>query len=201
MLEASALDYYIKELVRIGLVQRETPVQNRNKRKSLWHLTDPLFAFWYRFIRPRQSLIERGLGSNVSTRIIENLSAFMGPVFEEICRQWLWRELAANRLEFEMTSVGRWWGNDPKARSEAEIDIVALDDSSTVLVGECKWRNELTDAGELEKLDERAYLAGANSATPRWLFSRSGFTSGCIDAAREMRNARLITFEDMMKTT
>ncbi len=200
-IEPSALDYYLKELVRIGLVKRETPISGRSGRKALWYLSDPLFAFWYRFIRPRRSLIERGLGENVAVRIMEGLATYMGPVFETICRQWLWRELSANRLEFEMTEVGRWWGNDPMTKSQAEIDIVAVDDDTTVLVGECKWRNEPTDASELTKLDSRASLAGASSAIPRWLFSRSGFTSGCEELARSMGNARLIRFEDMLSNS
>ncbi|MBR3314047.1 MAG: hypothetical protein IKG18_07905 [Atopobiaceae bacterium] len=45
-----------------------------------------------------------------------------------------------DRLRF--TDIGRWWGNDPAERSQAEIDVVALDDGTTVLVGECKWKGE-----------------------------------------------------------
>lgn len=49
-----------------------------------------------------------------------------GPVFEDICRDWLWSQFAAGTLGFEIADVGRWWGNDPAERSRAEIDVVAL---------------------------------------------------------------------------
>lgn len=121
----------------------------------------------------------------------------MGPVFEDICRDWLWHQLAIGKLDIAMTDVGRWWGNDPDTRSEAEIDIVAVDEGKTVLVGECKWRNEQTGADQLRKLSDRIRLVGGTSQTPMWLFSRAGFTDGCIQLAREMPNARLVTFAEM----
>lgn len=196
-LESGALDYFLKELARIGLVRRDMPITGKGGRKAIWVLDDNLFRFWYRFVRPRQSLVDRGLGASVTPRIMDGLSGYMGPVFEAICRDWLWRELAAGRLGFEMTDVGRWWGNDPAAHEEAEIDVVAVDDAATVLVGECKWQSNPVGADQLAKLDSRAHLVGADDRTARWLFSRSGFTQGCLTAAASMPTARLISFSDM----
>ena len=196
--ESSAVDYYLKELVRIGIVSREEPITGRGGRKALWRIDDNLFGFWYRFVRPRQSLIERGLIAGVALRIAERLPEHMGPVFERICRDWIWRRLVAGQLPFAVTDIGRWWGNDPQAKSEAEIDIVAIDEAETVLVGECKWQSAPTDAGVLAKLDGRAHLAGARPETPRCLFSRSGFAPSCIELAAQMGNARLMTFEDLI---
>ena len=199
-LESAALDYYLKELLRIGLVYREEPITGKGGRKAIWQLDDNLFRFWYRFIRPRQSLVERGLGENVAPRIIAGMPEYMGLVFERICKDWLWRELAAGALELELTEVGRWWGNDPSCRAEAEIDIVAVDDAKTVLVGECKWTNSPTGADQLEKLNARAHLAGATADTMRFMFSRTGFTVGCHELAGEMRNVKLVCFDEMVKT-
>ena len=197
-LESGALDYYLKELSRLGLLHREQPITGRGGRKAIWLLSDNLFRFWYRFIRPRQSLIERGLGQNVVPRVMDGLPAYMGLVFEGICREWIWRELAANRLGFEVTDIGRWWGNDPIERAEAEIDVVAIDDVETALVAECKWTGNPVSADQLRKLDGRARLAGASTEVPRWLFSRSGFTSGCRELAATMPNVRLVPFDEML---
>lgn len=198
-LESSALDYYLKELSKLGLVEREEPVTGGGRRRAVWSISDQLFRFWYRFVRPRQTLIERGLGHTITQRIVDALPDHMGPVYERICRDWLWREQARGNLEFSFTDVGRWWGNDPDARSQAEIGVVAVDDGSTVLVGECKWRNAATGADQLLKLDQRARLAGADGMAQRWLFSRGGFTQGCVELASEIRTARLITFDDMTR--
>lgn len=196
-LESGALDYYLKELSRIGLVHREEPITGKGGRKALWQLDDNLFRFWYRCIRPRQSLVERGLGANAVSRIMAEMPEYMGTIFEQICKDWLWRQLAACELEVEFTDIGRWWGNDPTKRAEAEIDIVAVDDAKTVLVGECKWKAEPTGADQLEKLDARAHLAGASPDAARFVFSRSGFTQGCHELAAEIPNARLVSFGEM----
>ena len=198
-LESGALDYYLKELVRLGLASRETPITAKGSRKAIWSIDDNLFRFWYRFVRPRQALVERGLGATVAPRIEAGLTDYMGPVFERICRDWLWLQLSRGELDFDVTDIGRWWGNDPDVRKEAEIDIVTLGDSETTLVGECKWRNEATGADVLEKLDGRAHLAGAGPSARRWLFSRAGFTKGCAELAASMGNARLVTFEEMAR--
>ena len=196
-IESGGLDYYLKELSRVGLVVREEPVTGDGRRRAVWQVCDHLFRFWYRFVRPRQTVIERGMGQTVSKRIMGALPEHMGPVFESICRDWLWQELAAGSLGFELTDVGRWWGNDPATRSQAEIDIVALDEGSTVLVGECKWQTSPVGADQLMKLDQRARLVGGNATTRRWLFSREGFTSGCRELAQQMGAARLVAFDEM----
>ena len=194
-IEPAALDYYLKELVRIGLIEKETPILG--DAKAVWRITDCLFRFWYRFVRPRQSLIERGLGQRVAGKIVEAYPNHMGPVFESICRDWLWREYAGGGLDVELTNIGRWWGNDPIEREQAEIDVVAIDDKTTVLVGECKWRSELTDASVLSVLDRRAALIGADSRAPRYLFSKSGFTNGCKELADVMGNVRLVELDEL----
>ncbi|MBQ9003813.1 MAG: DUF234 domain-containing protein [Eggerthellaceae bacterium] len=86
-------------------------------------------------------MVERGIGAAVAPNIAAALPEYMGPVFEAICRDWMWRQFASGGLGFEFTDIGRWWGNDPAIREEAEIDVVAVNGSETVLVGECKWRN------------------------------------------------------------
>lgn len=192
----SAAGYYLKELSRLGIVKRVEPVVGGG-RKAIWRITDNLFRFWYRFVRPRQPLVERGYGTSVAERIVTLLPDYLGPVFEDVCRDWLWRQLAAGALPFAFTDVGGWWGNDPAARSQAEIDIVAVDDNQVVLLGECKWRNEQTGADQLEKLARRAHLAGGTPTTPLWLFSRAEFTSGCKEAASAAAQVRLIRFAEM----
>lgn len=197
---SSTLDYYLKELMRIGLVRREVPIVRSGSRKAIWVLEDCLFRFWYRFVRPRRALIERGMGDGVAARIQEELPDYMGPVFEAICADWLWRRLADGTLDVEISDIGRWRGNDPAAREEAEIDIVAVDDGAAVLVGECKWKDDPTGSDQLSKLDRRAQLVGAEAEVPRYLFSRSGFTDGCRSLAHKMHRAHLMSFEDMLRS-
>ena len=80
---------------------------------------------------------------------------------------------------------GRWWGNDPIEKTQAEIDILGEQDKTTALFGECKWTNERVDLGVLETLVHRSHLF-QHSKVYCFLFSKSGFTKGCMERATEL---------------
>ena len=94
------------------------------------------------------------------------MATYMGPVFEDICRQWLWRQYAGSRLDFAFDAVGRWWGGDATNKREAELDIVCPEGKRTVALGEYEWRDTAFPPSELERLVERRRLVRA-PATPR----------------------------------
>ena len=123
----------------------------------------------------------------------------MGKVFEEICKQYLWKLLLDGQSPVEFASLGRWWGNDPVEKAQAEIDILGEQDKTTALFGECKWTNERVDLGVLETLVHRSRLF-SYSKVHYVLFSKSGFTKGCMERANELGNVTLVEYEDMLKS-
>lgn len=70
-------------------------------------------------------------------------------------------------------------------------------DKTTVLFGECKWTNEKVDLGVLETLIERSKLFKYKK-THFFLFSKTGFTKGCGVKAKELGNASLVQFSDIL---
>lgn len=194
--QTSELTYYLKELRSIGLVSREMPVV-AGSRRAVYRLSDSLFRFWYRFVLPNRTAIERGMQQRVLRSVQMGLPAFCGPVFEDVCAQWLWRRNADGSLPVEFGDLGRWWGNDPQLREEAEIDLVGVDDGRTVLVGECKWRNEDVDRDVVETLAHRSSLVHAQAESWLYAFSKSGFTRGAAEAAASHGHVRLVSFDDM----
>ena len=188
---------YLKNLINLGIVQKETPYGEKASRKSIYSIEDNMFRFWYRFVLDNNSLIVRGAADLVYKRIEHQLSDYMGKVFEEICKQYLWKQLLSDNCPVEFKSLGRWWGNDPKERSQAEIDIMGEQDKNTALFAECKWTNEKVDLGVLDTLVKRSELF--NYKTKHYcLFSKSGFTKGCIDKANDIGNACLVSYENMI---
>ena len=121
----------------------------------------------------------------------------MGKVFEEICKQYLWKLLLAGKCPVQFSSLGRWWGNDPKSKQQAEIDILAEQDKDTALFGECKWTNEKVDLGVLETLVKRSELFPYQNKY-FYLFAKSGFTKGCVDRAKEMENVVLVEYGEIV---
>ncbi|MBQ9768120.1 MAG: ATP-binding protein [Lachnospiraceae bacterium] len=189
---------YIKNLVSLGIIQKETPYGESTSRKTVYSIADNMFRFWYRFILENNSMIVRGGADLVYKRIEPCFADYMGKVFEDICMQYLWKLLLAGKCPIEFTALGRWWGNNPITRSQTEIDIMGEQDRETALFGECKWTNEKVGLGVLETLLQRSKLF-PYSKTQLYLFSKSGFTKGCTELAEEIGNVTLVTYADILE--
>ncbi len=188
---------YLKTLINLGIVQKETPYGEKESRKSVYSIEDNMFRFWHRFVVDNNSVIARGATDLVYKRIEPYFSDYMGKVFEDICKQYLWKQLLTDKSPVEFTSLGRWWGNDPIEKCQTEIDIMGEQDKDTALFAECKWTNEKVDLSVLETLAKRSELFSYKN-THLYLFSRSGFTKGCIDEANKMGNVTLVSYKDMV---
>ena len=195
--DTSVCATYIKNLISLGIVKKEMPYGEKSGRKTIYSIEDNMFRFWYRFVPENTSLISRGAADLAYSRIAPELSAYMGGVFEEICKQYLWRLLLAGKCAVSFTELGRWWGTNPKTRTQEEIDIMGTDKDSA-LFGECKWTNDKVDLGVLETLIERSSLFRFGK-THFYLFSKSGFTKGCIDKAAALGNVSLVSYGDMLR--
>ena len=188
---------YIKNLISLGIIQKETPYGEKASRKSVYSIEDNMFRFWYRFIPENNSIIARGAADLAYERIVPFLPDYMGKVFEEICKQYLWKLLLSGKCPVNFSTLGRWWGNDPVTKSQVEIDILAEQDKNTALFGECKWTNEKVDLGVLETLVKRSKLFSYKNVH-YYLFAKSGFTKGCIEKANEMGNVALVSYKDIV---
>ena len=188
---------YLKNLMNLGIIQKETPYGEKASKKSIYSIEDNMFYFWYRFVLDNNSVIARGAADMVYKRIEPQLSDYMGRVFEEICMQYLWKQLLGGNAPIEFVSLGRWWGNDPIQKSQAKIDIMGEQDRESALFAECKWRNENVDIDVLETLIRRGKLFHYTKVH-YYLFSKSGFTKGCIEKAEEMGNVSLVSYADIV---
>ena len=189
---------YLKNLIDLGIVDRETPYGEKTSRKSIYSIADNMFRFWYRFVFPNMSIISRGAGELAYKSIEPYLPEYMGKVFEEICKEYLWKELFLGECPVAFSELGRWWGNNPKERRQEEIDIMGEQDKDTALFGECKWTNEKLNQNVLETLIERSELFNYKT-NHYYLFSKSGFTTGCKEKAKEVGNVHLISYEDICR--
>ena len=51
---------YIKNLINLGIVQKEAPYGETASRKSVYSIEDNMFRFWYRFVSENNAVIARG---------------------------------------------------------------------------------------------------------------------------------------------
>jgi AAA+ ATPase superfamily predicted ATPase len=196
--ETSACSVYLKNLISLGIIKKETPITEKSSRKTIYVIADNMFRFWYRFIPANMSIIQNGMTEVALNNISEHLSSFMGVVFEDICKQYLWQLNREGKAVATFMELGRWWGGDPETKSEAEIDIIAIVDKDTIIFGECKWTNDDFNLPEFETLIGRSNMFSF-SKKYYYLFAKNGFTKGCIERADEIGNVTLIKYSDMVQ--
>ena len=197
-IETGLCTTYIKKLISLGIIIKDYPIYKPSKKQTIYLLEDHMFQFWYKFILPNISLINIGMGEKVYEKIEPHFYEFMGYIFEDICKQYLWLLNIREELPLFFLKLGRWWGNDPRIKAEAEIDILAYNDENQILLGECKWRNEEIDKKVLEKAIFRSELFSFPNKFI-YLFSKTGFTSYCLEYAKTNPSIHLVTFQDIIK--
>ncbi|MBT1162013.1 MULTISPECIES: ATP-binding protein [Bifidobacterium] len=162
LVSSSSASKYLSVLSDLGLIKRNVPFGEdaAHSRKGLWSFADPFFAFWYRFVGPNTDRIERGDGDLVLSDISgPALDTYVGQQYETVCGQWLVRANRKGLLPFRATTFGKWWGTDPIAREQTDIDAIAANQQDkTIMLGECKWKNNLDVAQTITTLRSRAGL-------------------------------------------
>ncbi|MCL2147820.1 MAG: ATP-binding protein [Methanomassiliicoccaceae archaeon] len=194
----SVCSAYLKALVGMGVLKKETPFAEKTQKRTTYSVADNMLRFWYRFIPPNLSAIQSGMADAVYGSISKQLPAFMGGVFEDICRQYLWRLRPGGGAPVEFTGMGRWWGVDPRTKSGAEIGIIAADGAGAALFCDCWWADGEVDTPALDGLVKRSELFPFERRR-FCLFAKKGFTPGCVERAAELGGAGLITFSDMLR--
>ncbi|MCD8327353.1 MAG: DUF234 domain-containing protein [Lachnospiraceae bacterium] len=144
-----------------------------------------MFQFWYRFIPKAVSVIEIGQGNLYYDRIVQNeLHAYMGSVFEDMCRYYTLEQGIQGVFGNFLTKVGTWWGTEVldsaagKYQQSADIDVVGISDiDKTVVLGECIFKNEKMDKEVYDTLIRRsAVIQGKYRIVKYLFFSLSGYS-------------------------
>lgn len=198
---ATSLAFYLKTLTDLGLVERAVPFgEGERSKRALYRVSDPAFLFWYRFVAPYVSAVENGLGEDVARRLLsdERRNEYEGHLFERICRQWVVRQARAGALPLHPTAVGSWWGADPAAHEQTDIDVVAADDIDKVaLLGECKWRNQFDESEALATLTNRQHLIGGYKERYLYLFTKRAVSETTRTTAALEKHMRCISVDEM----
>lgn len=191
---------YLSRLERLSVVGRVVPVGPHKKGQVRYVIADNLFRFHYCFGTKYLTAVEAGMTDAVARKIVsEGLSTFVGPVFEEVCRQWLLRQMAAGEIPVIPAEVGTWWGTNPGTRHAEEIDVVVRGADGELILGECKWNNTPVDVSVLGTLRRRAALLDGGEDAELMIFSKSGFEDECRERAERAGNVRLVTLGEMFE--
>lgn len=187
-IEKTKLSAYLKNLMDLGILQREFPVsdsikEHANVQRGLYRLSDSFFRFWYAFVFPNMSELENGDVEGIWNYVVEpGLDNYTSYVYENVCRQYLRRENRRNRLPFRFTKIGRWW-----EKSE-ELDILAIDaGKENYLIGECKYKNSPFACSDFKRMQGKFVPQKEGSRLYYYLFSKSGFSPELMKEAEGLK--------------
>lgn len=197
-LDSATCSKYINKMIELGILHKEKPLGENSSKKVYYRIVDQMFRFWYRFVASNVSAIVSGrIERTFSAAVEDHLNHYMGSVFEDMVKQYLlFRD---EYLPIDMGEIGQWWGTHNVDKKQVQIDIVVLSpDNKSVILGECKYRNEPVDMDTLKHLKHAAEAFPDKSRKVYYyLFSKTGFTERLIQYAND-NGVRLVTFDEMM---
>lgn len=197
-IEKSKLTVYLKNLIDLGLIEREFPVsdgikEQANIQRGLYQITDNFFRFWYAFVFPNLSELEAGDTEGVFQYAVKPLlDEYTSHIFENICRQYLRRQNMHGQLPFRYTKIGRWWNKTD------ELDIMAVDrDKNNFVLGGCKFKNAAFSMAELTATVAKFKPKKVDATVYYYLFSKSGFAEEVLKKA-EVAEIRLVSVDEIV---
>ncbi len=180
-IKTDMVSHILTRLDLLGFVRKDEPFGGRT-RDVHYVVDDRLLASYFRFVYPS---FKDMTGADIDTayeHMEQNMEQYLDHVFGDVCAEYV--------RKHGYGYVGRWW------KGPDEIDIVATSDE-TMLLAECKYRNELTDADLIDDLLEKSKKIRTNGMTVRYaLFSGSGYTK-VAEMRAETEGISLYGFDEM----
>jgi uncharacterized protein len=160
----------LSRLEALGYLEARAPIgpKGPEARRTSYRLADPFFRFWFRFVFPNRSLLERGRVKEVLRVVERDLDTFMGAAFEDCCREWAGRYAAGSLPTSQQ--LGCWWSRD----GQTEVDVVGISRGRYDFLGSCKW-DRRAPVGVLSQLLAHRDALDSAGAARLAIFAR-GFT-------------------------
>lgn len=191
---------YLQVLQNIRLVKKIIPCdQPSTSKKGIYTIADHYYRFWYRYTFSQKSYYFLLGERKAAQEIMDGISDYMGPVFEEICTEYLWRQAKNHALPFIPAAIGKWWGTNPIRKQQDDIDILALDKTGKEgLFCECKFRNRPMPMEEYDDLVQAAAAFPNVTQKHFCFFSKGGYTHPVIDRANR-EGTRLLGIKELFE--
>ena len=200
-IDKSACSTYIKTLINLGIVKKETPAGEKEGNKSIYVIKDNFFRFWYRFVPRNTAAIMTGRIERVYDKAVKQyMHDYMGPIFERMCSEYI--QYYMEDLPIELDTLQRWWGADPEKKIAIEIDLIGAPvrenrkQENEYMAVSCKYRNREAKLSDLKDLKEYSRVFNSGAKYHYYIFSAFGFDKDLIEVAAA-ENVRLITLEEM----
>ena len=185
----------------MGIIEKVVPFGEsiETSKRGIYRLSEPCYAFWFRFVMPYSSDIEAGLGRAVVNALPEEqLNEYLGHRFEALCAEWLVDQAKQGKLPIPATAVSSWWGTNPAKRAQDDIDVLAADRvSKRLVIGECKYRESFDESAEIDDLESKRGLVKGFAASHFMLFCKHDVSAATKKKLAARGDWQIVTLEDM----
>ena len=193
-LASGNLSSRLTRLEELGYVTTWKPLApGGRERRASYRIADPYFRFFFRYVFPNRSRLDRGRTAEVAAEVLADLDNLMGRAFEDCCRTWVGR-YADEHSVGASEELGSWWSRD----GQVEIDVVGVAKGRCTFLGSCKWAHR-AGVQVLDELREAQASLGGKAMTARLaIFARSGFDAALRRRAEE-EDVLLVTAADLFR--
>lgn len=207
LLPTSRLSVYLTRLQELKFIERRLPAtvppaKRRQSRQGRYHLIDPYFRFYFRFLAPFHDTLPFDIDPVVN-KVRHEFRAFVGQTaFEKLAREWVRVQIKEGAVPYNPERLGSHWSRG------VQVDIAGVQwRDKKIILGECKWGEHAVDKATVRELIEiktpkvLKYL----SADPQtWqvhhlFFARAGFTKAA-QAYAAQQQIQLVDLMQMMVT-
>lgn len=202
----TALAHGLGVLQSAGFLRRREDLLRH--RRAVLEIADPIVRFSDLVIDPYRPVYEDRRGRQALEHTVPTLrSQIYGPVFEQVCREWVARYASPESLGGMAGHVGTTVVNDARGRSQHEVDVVALPadqaiqgpEARILALGEAKDSDAPRTTADLHRLDRIRDLLvrrGYRADDARLLvFGRSGFDTALRDEVSQHADVELVDLE------
>lgn len=194
-IKSTNLTKYLSVLMDLDLIEREVPITEKNPEKSksgLYRITDNYMNFWFKFVYPYRSFLEKGEINFVLNKIQEGfIQNYVSYIYEDVAREKMWELNMSNTWGFHFDKLGRYWGS-----KTGEVDIVAIDSvEDNLIVGECKYTKSKKGLEVFHRLHEKGEVLKKMIDAKNIdyiIFSSGGFTKGLLDEEKVNPKLKLV---------
>jgi uncharacterized protein len=193
-LASGNLSVRLTRLEQLGYVTPWKPLAPGGRdRRASYRIADPYFRFFFRYVFPNRSRLDRGRVDEVAAEVLADFDNLMGRAFEDCCRTWVGR-YADERAVGAGEELGSWWSRD----GQVEIDVVGVAKGRCTFLGSCKW----TRRAGVQALDElreaQAQLGGKAATAQLAIFARNDFDPALRRRA-DAEDVLLVTAADLFR--
>ena len=181
----------LASLASQNITARREKIEGKGNGRG-WEIIDSYFAFYYRFVYPYYSLIERGRGEAAFDNAIFHLNEFIAEWIEKVFREYVLSESG-----LLITSIGSIDFPNPVRKRNEEVDLFGASKNGWI-IGECKWQSKPIHSDVFSLLSMRKILlVGEEDRADYFLLSKSGFADDLLSVADNRDDIHLITENEL----